>query len=95
MKGLLLLLILLPSLTAQEPDTFPIYSDTYTVGNSHEYAEFITEIDKFNRKLGGCPPKGPLDTCNASRGEFDVKLWKDLQKRAYKIFHLPRVPTNK
>lgn len=97
MKGLLLLILYLPpALVVQEPPTkesFPTQT-ALIPGDAQEYTTFIQKLDEFNRKLGGCPKRGSLETCYAPRGVYDAKLWKDLCKRAEKIFHFPR-PKNK
>jgi len=80
MKGLLLFLLLLSSsLTAQEPFDRP------------EYATFLYKIDTFNRKLLGCPLKPDYITkedCHPKQGTFDLKLWKEINDLASKIFIL-------
>lgn len=98
MKGLLILLLSLPlALVAQEPqageDSFPVQTKVVP-GNAYEYEQFILKLDEFNRKLGGCPKRGSTETCYAPNGVYDAKLWKDLTKRAERVFHLPR-PKNK
>ena len=58
----------------------------FTPGNAREYAEFTQLMNKFNRKLGGCPPKGPLTDCIVGAGIFDVKLWKELNEKSRRVF---------
>lgn len=93
MPGLLLLILLfLPAVQAQEPpaaapDT--IIADGGLLGaNSRDYAQLISKLDQFNRKLGGCPKDGHLETCYAPSGTMDAKLWKEIRGLAAKVFHL-------
>ena len=65
----------------------------FVVGKPHEYEAFLAKLDEFDRKLGGCPPQGSLETCYPPKGVFDAKLWKNLCKRAQRIFKL--LPTKK
>lgn len=78
MKGLLFFLLLLsPSLRAQEPFVTPTY------------VKFLMDLDTFNRKLLGCPMKPDYITkedCHPTLGELDLKLWKALNEQASKIF---------
>lgn len=87
MKGLLVFLLLLSSsLQAQEPFNTP------------NYYQFLVKLDTFNRKLLGCPLKFDFITkedCHPNQGVLDMKLWKELNERAKKIFNADRKSNDK
>lgn len=77
MKGLLIFLLLLSSsLRAQEPVT-------------PNYVEFLKKVDVFNRKYLGCPMEPDYITkedCHPIQGVVDMKLWREINELAAKIF---------
>jgi hypothetical protein len=85
MKGLLFFLLLLSSsLRAQEP------IDKLVTPN---YVQFAKQFDTFNRKLLGCPLEPDYitkDDCHPKQGVMDVKLWKELNERAQRIFNVQK-----
>lgn len=54
------------------------------------WLRFVQTIDKFDRKLKGCPEGGfpPALQCSPYEATFDAKLWADIQKQAKEIFKL-------
>jgi hypothetical protein len=49
----------------------------------------VKKLDTFNRKFLGCPLDLDFITkedCHPDRGIIDLKIWKELNKRAAKIF---------
>lgn len=54
-----------------------------------KFREFVLKLDRFNRKLGGCPEKGlDMTACSPASGYFDAGLWKNLRKDAREVFKL-------
>jgi hypothetical protein len=54
------------------------------------YVRFVQALDKFDRKLAGCPEHYEHEyECEPARGIFDVKLWRQVQKLAPKGLALP------
>ena len=98
MKGLLILILLLPAWSsshAQEPlnevPQWPVADTTFLMGDTEGYARFIKDLDQFNRKMGGCPLVGPATGCVAGAGVFDLRLWDSLSRRGMKIFGRGRI----
>ena len=87
MKGLLFFLLLFSSsLRAQEPIV------------TKDYVEFSYKFDTFNRKLLGCPLKPENITkedCHPKEGIVDMKLWRELNEKAQKIFTYGRKANGK
>lgn len=54
------------------------------------YVKFVQAIDRFDKKLAGCPAHFEHEyECEPARGEFDVKLWREVQRLAPKGLSLP------
>ena len=53
------------------------------------YVEFMQTLDKFDRKLGGCPEDAlHAEECVAGAGIFDVKLWKKVRRLGLRALRL-------
>ncbi len=78
--------LVIMALLIQEPETALINNDVFTVGNLTEYAKLIELQDQFNRKLGGCPPRGIRGDCIPGAGVLDLKLWNKICRQAQKVF---------
>lgn len=74
--------------------SYSVPTDLIRQPDPQAYADFIAQLDKFNRKLGGCPLTGPPVDCHPGAGVDDVKLWEDIMRRAKKIFALEPVVDN-
>lgn len=52
------------------------------------YRDFVMKLDRFDRRLGGCPDESGLDlsACDPARGYFDARLWLELRRDAQRVF---------
>ena len=82
----LVMIGLIWSLSAGEPESALVNNDLYTVGDLREYAKLVDLQDRFNRKLGGCPDRGVAGECRPGSGVLDLKLWTEIVRQARKVF---------
>ena len=67
-------------------ETYNVETDRFIVGDIHQYQQLVELEDQFNRKLGGCPPRGHAGECIPGAGVLDLKLWNEICRRAQKVF---------